>query len=133
MHKVWTIAAHIAQSVYAYACQLDAKAAELIKVPFGVWTCGGQTNHALDGGPDPRRGGAILGEHTWACPLMPTGDILHKTMQPLTISTGTTTGIHVSITSSPSVCTGITYWILPMFSALPSWNIECYMFGDIPL
>ena len=34
--------------------------AELIEMPFGLWTWAGPRNHALDRGPDPPWEGAIL-------------------------------------------------------------------------
>jgi len=42
-----------------------AKTAELIKMPFGLWTQVGPRNHALDGGPDAPWGGAILRGKEW--------------------------------------------------------------------
>jgi len=39
--------------------------AELIEVPFGLWTRVGTRNRVLDGGPDrPMRRGNFLGERT---------------------------------------------------------------------
>jgi len=37
-----------------------AKTAELIEIPFGLWTLVGPGNHVLDGGPDLLCEGAIL-------------------------------------------------------------------------
>ena len=37
-----------------------AKVAELVEMPFGLWTLVGSGNYILDGGPDPPCKGAIL-------------------------------------------------------------------------
>jgi len=43
-----------------------AKAAELIEMPFGIWTQIGPRKHILDGSPDPHAKGQLLWERT--CP-----------------------------------------------------------------
>ena len=40
----------VCQSVMVVSC---AKTAELIDMPYGLWTWVGQRNHVLDGDPDP--------------------------------------------------------------------------------
>jgi len=44
-----------------------AKTAESIVMPFGLLTQTGPRNHELDGSPDPRWEGAILGEMVAHC------------------------------------------------------------------
>jgi len=44
-----------------------AKTAEPIVMQFGLWACSGSRNHEIDGGPDPPREGAILGERVPHC------------------------------------------------------------------
>jgi len=38
-----------------------------IEMPFGLWARVGQTNHLLDGGPDPQWEAAIFGERGARC------------------------------------------------------------------
>jgi len=45
-----------------------AKTAELIVMPFGLWTRVGLRKHVLDGAQSPRAKGQLLGEgHAQAC------------------------------------------------------------------
>jgi len=45
--------------------------AELIKMPFGMWTRVHKRNYLLDGGTDPPREGALLAEKTSGFSHMP--------------------------------------------------------------
>jgi len=53
-----------------------AKVAELIKIPFGVWTWVGPRNPVLDGGSYPLTGKGTCGakvadpRHTQTCPMV---------------------------------------------------------------
>ena len=53
--------------VYGHSAVICAKTAEPIEMPFGLWVRMGLRNRMLDGGPDPPREGAILGERVAHC------------------------------------------------------------------
>jgi len=61
----------IDNSLYSIALATHTKTAELIEMPFALITRVGPRCHVLHWGPDPPRGGAIVGENVAAyCKVM---------------------------------------------------------------